>query len=662
MSTFTNKLRGLVSGQRALWLAVLLLMAMGAWLRLAHLGERGIPGDELELWRFCHSGASAWAILSGRVEHVMDKLLPAYIKGLQTLFGLPLSPFSLRLPGALLGIFSIPVMYLSGRRLFGPRAGLVPAALLAISPIHVQCSMEAYPYILSTTGMVVALWCFIVAADAASTGTAPTWRVYPALALALVLMMYASIAAWPFAALMGAACFAAMAVQAWKPPRRFLPLAIVALVALVLIGPRVWQYLAASLARGSTAYAQAGYHSGIELFDTFGLRFVGAFGWGQTPLRLGVTLLVVASAAGWAWRTRSLRLAFITAMVVLGFFATMTARYVTKNPFHTRFLAPILPLYLVILSAGILAPLRSVMIRQRLSPRAQCATSGVWLAVLAALLVAPAVVAGRLQGTPHPYREMVAWADRMFPPGTPVLCDRFFDAYNEFMVNPPTNVVFMATTPNEPLERFEQTNWRDGAQAFLERNPDAVFYEAKMFWRQLGPWEWPHDYFAHRRPFIDHAYLHLYERGLVYRDLGPNVDVAALPRTFYYNEPADLAARARTRGETVFVMAGPGWQYVKTRDYRDWRMMGGAATVRFYNLTDAPLQAHLQVEGIAVEHPKRLMTADGKTVTMPANESGGATLGPFTLQPGENRIVLRDPDWGQRQSPLLMQRLEAEAL
>jgi uncharacterized membrane protein len=56
--------------------------------------------------------------------------------------------FSLRLLSAVAGTAAIPVLCWIGARMFSPRAGLVAAALAALSPLHVHYSQEARMYAL----------------------------------------------------------------------------------------------------------------------------------------------------------------------------------------------------------------------------------------------------------------------------------------------------------------------------------------------------------------------------------------------------------------------------------------------------------------------------------------------------------------------------------
>ena len=70
---------------------------------------------------------------------------------------LGVSPFSARLPLALLGILVVPLAAAIGRRLGGPAAGLAAAALAAVAPIHVLFARLALS-VSALPALVLATW------------------------------------------------------------------------------------------------------------------------------------------------------------------------------------------------------------------------------------------------------------------------------------------------------------------------------------------------------------------------------------------------------------------------------------------------------------------------------------------------------------------------
>ncbi len=114
------------------WWPLALIVAVAAYLRLADLGALGFRWDE-DL-----SGLAVRAILEKGVPELPSGMV--YLRGgvfshlmaaSASLLGF--SEFSLRLPAALFGIALVPIGYFFGTALFGRVAGLVTAALLAVS-------------------------------------------------------------------------------------------------------------------------------------------------------------------------------------------------------------------------------------------------------------------------------------------------------------------------------------------------------------------------------------------------------------------------------------------------------------------------------------------------------------------------------------------------
>src|SRR5688572_12622730 len=123
-----------LAGERGVareWWALAAIVAVGAYLRLAHLGALGFRWDE-DL-----SGLAVRAILEKGVPELPSGMI--YLRGglfshimaaSASLFGF--SEFALRLPAALFGTALIVAAYVFGAALFGRVIGLVTAAFLAL--------------------------------------------------------------------------------------------------------------------------------------------------------------------------------------------------------------------------------------------------------------------------------------------------------------------------------------------------------------------------------------------------------------------------------------------------------------------------------------------------------------------------------------------------
>jgi len=71
------------------------------------------------------------------------------------------SEFFIRALSVLLGVASLPAIYVLGRRLFDSRVGLIAAALLAVNTYHVQYSQDARSYSLMVLLCLLSSWYFL---------------------------------------------------------------------------------------------------------------------------------------------------------------------------------------------------------------------------------------------------------------------------------------------------------------------------------------------------------------------------------------------------------------------------------------------------------------------------------------------------------------------
>lgn len=131
-----------------------------AWLRLTLLDRQSLWFDEADVVvRAQQSLADVLRtfIKPGENGPLYNLLLHFWIQ----IFG-P-SETSVRMPSALAGLATIPVMYAVGMRTLGRRAGLFAAGLLAISPYHVWYSQEAKMYSIAVLLTLVSTAFFVEA-------------------------------------------------------------------------------------------------------------------------------------------------------------------------------------------------------------------------------------------------------------------------------------------------------------------------------------------------------------------------------------------------------------------------------------------------------------------------------------------------------------------
>jgi hypothetical protein len=143
--------RGDSSGEAAFtrthwwWLAAAVLVA--GLLRGMDLGTWSLWVDEAHTWR------DATMPLEGEngflsQDRALYPLTFLVVRGLMALHVIGHDEFWLRLPFALIGILTIPVLAFCGRRLVGPAAAVLAAWFCAINPWHIYWSQNARGYVL----------------------------------------------------------------------------------------------------------------------------------------------------------------------------------------------------------------------------------------------------------------------------------------------------------------------------------------------------------------------------------------------------------------------------------------------------------------------------------------------------------------------------------
>jgi hypothetical protein len=100
---------------------------------------------------------------------------PLYYCIVHAFLGLGHTDFLARLPAALSGALSVPMLYLVGRRLGGRAVGLFAAAALAVNLHHIDASQQTRLYAFYGMASLGTLWALLRACDAAPGRRAWTW-------------------------------------------------------------------------------------------------------------------------------------------------------------------------------------------------------------------------------------------------------------------------------------------------------------------------------------------------------------------------------------------------------------------------------------------------------------------------------------------------------
>jgi 4-amino-4-deoxy-L-arabinose transferase-like glycosyltransferase len=182
---------------------------LGLFTAFFHLGTRGLWGDEVWEVSWAHQQPLAQTFMRFRAPP--DLALHFMLTQISTTWST--DPFFVRLPSALLGMSTVVVVFLLGRRLLGLYTGLIGATLLAIAPYHVWYSQDARPYAGLAFYSVLSLYCLCILLEGFSLAAAVgltlsltlnfydhLFAVFPALTELGVVAVWAVIMArrtWP---------------------------------------------------------------------------------------------------------------------------------------------------------------------------------------------------------------------------------------------------------------------------------------------------------------------------------------------------------------------------------------------------------------------------------------------------------------------------------
>jgi uncharacterized membrane protein len=286
---------------------VVLVMALGAFLRFFRIGAQPLWLDEATSLRFAHQSlAELWnwsTIVDPGNPPLYYSLLHGWVR-----FGD--GEGALRALSALLGVITIPLVYALGRTIRDHRLGIVGALLFAISPFQVWYSQEARGYALLTLGATSAMW------GVASLLRAPdrSTRVRDAAGpwLAFVVGTTIALLAHNTAVFLPIGANVLMLGWWWKrgrEPRGFLPTWMLAQLAVLLL----WGSWLPALLR---QVADGGAYAWIPR-PTFGSVLSGAYNvyagvTRATPYPVEAVLILGLAGLGlWSWRTDRRWIAFV---------------------------------------------------------------------------------------------------------------------------------------------------------------------------------------------------------------------------------------------------------------------------------------------------------------------------------------------------------------
>lgn len=648
-------------------LTLLALVLAGGFLRLTLLDRPTMGGDVMEFYKIMQRGTAPGELLVNSPKYIggMPPFWFATHNAFLQTFNLDVNFTNARLPDALIGILTILVAFGAGRAAGGRRIGLLAALFVTLQPLHIQMSRECYFYVPIVLGGFLALWALIHLAHRIEDQKAPDVPFYLLAVSGFLLLTHVQISSYSFALVWVIALYAILlppAIRQRIPWGHVIGLTI----GFFLLGlPTLlseWGVNDVRQLMFGDSKDQWQNVFGEQQRDLLGTAWhiVSAYLAGRGPLRsIASLLLLLAGAAALALSWKKERMLRVFGWFAGGTFVLLAAMHsMSIFPAENRHYSSLFPILALWTCMG-LVRLGEAAARRLNRPAWNAAISlGVPALLVIVLLARPAALSRHVDA--HvPYRSVSEWADTELAPGTVVLCDRWFTPWNEFRMNPSTNVIYTFTVPSEPVQVYAESRWRETVKEFFAINPLAAYFESKTYWTRLGPWKWPHALFAHKQEFVDEVALELDSMGLFYRSWQADYPREWVPVTLYYNTEEDLVARARKNGDRLLCLFGTGWQYTKTQDYRDWYLLQESATLTVHNLTDAPLRVFVNVAGAATPGTVTLTAYSGENVVFPPNQIQTRKLGPVQLTPGRNEIRLGNLTRTQPPAALLVQRVSA---
>lgn len=177
-------------------LLLIFITATGLFLRFSDLNATPLTSDEMAV-----NSLSRLPVLhiQTTIEHGPIHHPPFYYWTQHFFLGFGETKYSIRFLSALCGTFSVPVIYLLGKKFHSKDTGILAAAIFAISPYQIFCSQDGTPYSMMLLIISISLIFFInvIKADSSSSGACfgfltglASWVMYYSIILTLSLFLF----------------------------------------------------------------------------------------------------------------------------------------------------------------------------------------------------------------------------------------------------------------------------------------------------------------------------------------------------------------------------------------------------------------------------------------------------------------------------------------
>lgn len=663
-----------ISGKKTVIVLFLVALALASFTRFYDLAGTSLRADSISFYFVCKQPISVYQIYSDWMRLLGESgqfpFEMAATKAWIDISGMGVNELSLSIPAAIWGVISVALFFFAARAYGGPITGLIAMFLLALSPFHIQMTREPYFYPPLLLGGVLGLWAAIATVDWAYGKLKAGVPFFVLHAFAFFFLTHTTPSGWNFAIVYGLLVGACVLIK-WYHTKR-LPAAVwfLGLIYLIIGLPLIIEPWGLHNLR----LVQSHYESDLKIFTdrvsnlSMTLQTITSFGWGSTPFRLifSYALVFIGIVTVLIKTRESLRWLVPIYLIIAGYCCYFLSHGTTATPNSVKFVAAFQPAYLLVITLGLsqlISKGNPLGFKQDFSSLRKFIG---WTAIAAALIMNlyPAYLATQLSGLPTPYREIRDTAEKLLPPGTPVLVDRWFEPWNELSVYGSSRIIFTFTIPDEPRENRLQANWSKTALDFFARHPSAAYLEFNRGERDerqiLSKVR-----FKRSIEFSNLAGLKLRELGLACRDDFYMPHYRRLLSTLYYNLPADIVDIAKESGQPLFVMTESGWTYLKPwlythQDFRDWNQMTNQAVFGAYNFTTNTTKTRLKIIAANPGQQNKTVCIGEDHHTFPPGILSSWTVELPAVRPGRNEILVRDPNVQTQNSPLWLDSVTIE--
>ncbi len=547
-------------------LAAITLLALG--LRLHHLGGASPWIDEITVISFAAPpktpGEIVRAIFDARLTGFTGQHMPMqYVLAnlmLRTESGASLTDLAarVRLPFALFGALTVPLLMLLMRDLYGARASGWTGLLAAISFFHIYQSRDATSYgpllFFQAVSMCAAIR--LGAQAGPPTGSAARWAAL--LLIGLVGMFFTHMISWFFAATLGLLAFISVAARV----RRKDPSAPVwsgPLVMMAVIVLAAMPFLPFPLAAAGGAGVVADVREPLT-FDLFAYQ-LAAFGWGRGEGRMAAFALALGWGIFAAWR-RAPR-AWFAAHAALVVVPTLIFFAVLMRDFYPRYLAVVFLPFIAFAGIGL------ADVHERLAARSALAGRVVAVAATALLALwhrAPFQTLYAIRDKLMPFSITRDWIIEHVPPGGLYMWRNgyFLREVPGALATPGRQAVY-ADHPNAGIPR-EVYAWRsDQARDVFRRYPETVLITeppTSAFYPHQELWNWTTQ-FPNSARFHDPTLAKLWRWGFSPHGYKMQDMAAFVAR---WRTPEEIWRERMQAGRPSIWPTGAGWRYAQTRE------------------------------------------------------------------------------------------------